>query len=230
MSAATAPVSLGYALTVRGVVRTYQGEGAEIRALRGVDLDLAAGSVTALMGPSGSGKSTMLHLLGGMDVPSSGSILADDLQLAGLSRKGLVGFRRTVGFVFQSFALLDALTARDNVMVPLMPYDVGFDKTARADELLASVGLGGRENSLPSRLSGGQRQRVAIARALANNPRLVLADEPTGNLDTSTGSQILDLLLGLRDEHGLTIVLATHDPGVAARCDHVVEIRDGLIA
>jgi putative ABC transport system ATP-binding protein len=172
----------------------------------------------------------MLHLLGGMDTATRGTIRADETEITGLSRSGLVAYRRTVGFVFQSFALLDALTARENVMVPLLPYDVGFDKVARADVLLASVGLGGRENSLPSRLSGGQQQRVSIARALANHPRLLLADEPTGNLDTTTGAQILDLLLGLRDKHGLTIALATHDPAIAARSDHIIEIRDGLIA
>lgn len=221
----------GYRLRVRNVVRTYEGKGeaATIHALRGVSLDLAAGTVTAMTGPSGSGKSTLLHLLGGMDSPDAGTIEADETAVSSLSRSGLVDYRRTVGFVFQHFALMSALTARDNVMVPVLPYSADFDKRERADELLDLVGLGGRENALPSQLSGGQQQRVAIARALINGPRLVLADEPTGNLDTATGAQIVDLLLGLREQRGVTIVLATHDPALAAQCDRAVQVRDGLI-
>jgi len=216
---------------MRDVVRTYEGKGeaATIHALRGVSLDLAAGTVTAMTGPSGSGKSTLLHLLGGMDSPDAGTIEADDTAVSSLSRSGLVSYRRTVGFVFQHFALMSALTARDNVMVPVLPYSADFDKRKRADELLDLVGLGGRENALPSQLSGGQQQRVAIARALINGPRLVLADEPTGNLDTSTGAQIVDLLLGLREQRGVTVVLATHDPALATQCDRAVQVRDGLV-
>jgi len=183
--------------------------------------------VTALVGPSGSGKSTLLHLLGGMDRPDEGSILAGDLKLTELGRAGLVRYRRTVGFVFQTFALLPALTARDNVMLPTLPYRTDFDAQARADELLSEVGLEGREDSLPSQLSGGQRQRVAIARALMNRPRLVLADEPTGNLDSTTGTEIFHLLLGLREERRLTILIGTHDLGIADRCDRIIQIRDG---
>lgn len=221
----------GYTLRVRGVERIYAGRGAaaRIEALRGVSLDLPAGSITALTGPSGSGKSTLLHLLGGMDSPDSGSIEADDTTVSDLSRGGLVAYRRTVGFVFQHFALMAALTARDNVMVPVLPYPADFDKRARADELLDLVGLQGRENSLPSQMSGGQQQRVAIARALINTPRLLLADEPTGNLDSATGEQIVDLLLELRQRQGVTIVIATHDPTLAARCDRAIQVRDGLI-
>jgi putative ABC transport system ATP-binding protein len=232
MEAPAALVASGYRMSVRDVSRTYEGKGdaTTIHALRGVNLDLEAGSATALTGPSGSGKSTLLHLLGGMDSPDQGSIMADDLTITTLSRGGLVDYRRTVGFVFQHFALLPALTARDNVMVPVLPYSTEFNKTGRADELLALVGLEGRENALPSQLSGGQQQRVAIARGLVNNPRLLLADEPTGNLDTTTGEQILDLLLGLRDQRGVTVALATHDPGIAKRCDDVVAIRDGIVA
>jgi putative ABC transport system ATP-binding protein len=218
-------------LKVRDVVRTYEGKGeaATIHALRGVSLDLSAATVTALTGPSGSGKSTLLHLLGGMDSPDAGTIEADETAVSSLSRSRLVNYRRTVGFVFQHFALMLALTARDNVMVPVLPYPADFDKRERADELLDLVGLGGRENALPSQLSGGQQQRVAIARALINGPRLVLADEPTGNLDTATGAQIVDLLLGLREQRGVTIVLATHDPALAAQCDRAIQVRDGLI-
>lgn len=220
----------GYALAVRGVRRRYVTPGGvSITALDGVDLDLDAGSVTALTGPSGSGKSTLLHLIGGMDRPDAGTIAADGSQLTSLSRSGLVGFRRTVGFVFQHFALLSALTARDNVMLPVLPYKVDFDRHTRADQLLREVGLGGRENSLPSQLSGGQRQRVAVARALMGTPRLLIADEPTGNLDSSTGTEIIELLLEVRAERGLTIILGTHDEALAARCDRIVHLRDGYI-
>jgi putative ABC transport system ATP-binding protein len=200
-----------------------------ITALGGVDLDLEAGSVTALTGPSGSGKSTLLHLLGGMDRPDAGTITADDRDLTALSRAGLAAYRRTVGFVFQHFALLPALTARDNVLLPVLPYRVDFDRQVRADELLAEVGLGGRENSIPSQLSGGQRQRVAIARALMGAPRLLVADEPTGNLDSQTGTEVLALLLGLRQERGLTIIVGTHDEALAGRCDRIVHLRDGQV-
>ncbi len=230
MPASVQEVDRGYAVVVRGLCRTYRTPGGvPIEALRGVDLDLAAGSVTALTGPSGSGKSTLLHLLGGMDTPDAGSISVDGLGLQSLSRSRLVGYRRTVGFVFQHFALLPALTARDNVLLPVLPYKVGFDRNQRADELLAEVGLAGREGALPSQLSGGQRQRVAIARAMMGTPRLLVADEPTGNLDSATGTEIMDLLLGLRDQRGLTIVLGTHDETLAARCDRTVHLRDGLL-
>lgn len=220
----------GYALRTRGVTRRYQTPGGvSILAVDGVDLDLTAGSATALAGPSGSGKSTLLHLLGGMDRPDEGTIHAGDLVVSELGRKALVGYRRTVGFVFQSFALLSALTARDNVLLPTLPYRVGYDRRGRADELLAQVGLAGREDALPSQLSGGQRQRVAIARALVNDPRLLIADEPTGNLDSTRGAEVMDLLLDLRERAGITIVIATHDEALAARCDQIIHVRDGRV-
>lgn len=229
--AAASSMEGGYALTVGGLRRTYVTTGGvAITALDGVDLELGAGSVTALTGPSGSGKSTLLHLIGGMDRPDAGTISADGRDLTTLSRSGLVAYRRTVGFVFQHFALLPALTARDNVMLPVLPYKVDFDRHARADQLLDEVGLGGRENSLPSQLSGGQRQRVAVARALMGRPRLLIADEPTGNLDSATGTEIVDLLLALRAEYGLTIILGTHDEGLAGRSDRIVHLRDGCIS
>jgi putative ABC transport system ATP-binding protein len=192
-----------------------------------VSLHVDAGSIVALTGPSGSGKSTFLHLLGAIDRPDSGTITVDGVDLAGLSRRQLARYRRGTGFVFQRFNLLPALTALDNVVAPAIPYRTPFDKRERAAELLCQVGLAGRAGSLPSRLSGGQQQRVAIARALIGMPRLLLADEPTGNLDSATGAGILDLLVGLRDQHGMTIIVATHDPGVAARADRVVRLRDG---
>lgn len=220
----------GYAMHARGLRRTYfTGGGVPIIALDGVDLDLDPGSITAVTGPSGSGKSTLLHVLGGMDRADEGTITADGAAITAMSRSRLVAYRRTVGFVFQHFALLSALTALDNVMLPVLPYHTPYDRRDRATGLLSEVGLTGREDALPFQLSGGQRQRVAIARALINSPRLLLADEPTGNLDSGTGIAILDLLLALRHEYKLTIVIGTHDMGLAARCDRDIALRDGRI-
>jgi putative ABC transport system ATP-binding protein len=220
----------GRALRVESCSRTYVTPGGvPIQALDEVSVELPAGSVTALCGPSGSGKSTLLHLLGGMDRPDSGSIWADDEDLTELTPRRLVEYRRTVGFVFQTFALLPALTARDNVILPVLPYRSGKQDLTRADELLTLVGLQGRQDAIPSQLSGGQRQRVAIARALMGDPRLIVADEPTGNLDTATGTEIIDLLFQLRDTRGITIVIGTHDETLAARCDRTVRLRDGRV-
>jgi putative ABC transport system ATP-binding protein len=219
------------AIALEGVTRRFVVDEAQaITALAGVTLEVAEGAVVALSGPSGSGKSTLLHLIAALDRPDEGTVTVGGQALGGLSRRELAAHRRRVGFVFQAFHLLPALTALDNVMAPVLPYRVRFDKEARARALLAAVGLGGRETSLPSRLSGGQRQRVAIARALINEPALVLADEPTGNLDSRTGEEIVDLLLALRDERGVTVLLATHDGAVAARCDRVVRLVDGRVA
>jgi putative ABC transport system ATP-binding protein len=202
---------------------------AERTALEEVSLEIAAGAAVALAGPSGAGKSTLLHLIGALDRPDAGTVTVGGDELGALDRRALAAHRRRIGFVFQRFNLLPALTALDNVMAPTLPYRTGFDKAARARELLAAVGLAGREAALPSRLSGGEQQRVAIARALVNDPALVLADEPTGNLDSRTGRGIVDLLLELRAERGATVVLATHDPQVAARCDRVVRLVDGRV-
>jgi putative ABC transport system ATP-binding protein len=201
-----------------------------ITALSAIDLTIPAGASVALSGPSGSGKSTLLHVVGALERPDEGTVTVAGNELGRLSRGDLAAHRRRVGFVFQRFNLLPALTVIDNVLAPVLPYRAGFDKQARARELLASVGLEGRDTSLPSRLSGGQQQRVAIARALINRPAIVLADEPTGNLDSRTGAEIVDLLLALRAEHGMTIVIATHDVQVAARCDRVVRLVDGRVA
>ena len=228
--ASASDAAAGYTVLARGVRRTYTPPGGvAIEAVRGVDLDLDSGSITALTGPSGSGKSTLLHLLGGMDKPDEGSVVVEGEDLAGASGQQLAAYRRTVGFVFQQFALLPALTAQDNVLLPVLPFGVGKTEVDRASNLLASVGLKGREDSLPHQLSGGQRQRVAIARALMASPRLILADEPTGNLDSTTGSEIVDLLLDLRERSGVTMVLGTHDLAVARRCDQVLHLRDGQL-
>jgi putative ABC transport system ATP-binding protein len=224
-------MSPGATIEVRHLVRRYRlPDGEELHAVRDVSVDFPAGSVTGLLGPSGSGKSTLLHLIGGIERPDSGSILVDGkLDLAGLTRRALTDYRRTIGFVFQRFNLLPSLTALDNVLAPLVPYRTTFDRRARARELLASVGLSGREDAIPSRLSGGQQQRVAIARALIGQPRIMLADEPTGNLDSRTGTEIIELLLQLRETQGSTIVLATHDLAIAGSCDSTCWLRDGRI-
>jgi putative ABC transport system ATP-binding protein len=220
----------GSTVAVDGVVKRYTlDEGVELVAADGVSLAVEPGALVGLTGPSGSGKSTLLHLIGGVDRADAGTIAVDGREVTALRGDALAEHRRHVGFVFQRFNLLGALTARDNVLAPVVPFKVAFDKTARADELLAAVGLAGRERSLPSRMSGGQQQRVAIARALIWSPGLLLADEPTGNLDSRTGAEILDLLLRLREERGMTILLATHDPVVAARCDRLVRLQDGNV-
>jgi putative ABC transport system ATP-binding protein len=214
---------------LRGVGRRYATGAGELWALAGVTLDVAAGEVLAVTGPSGSGKSTLLHLVGAMETPTIGTIRVGGWQVEALPPRRLAAYRRTVGFVFQRFHLLPALTALDNVASPLLPYRTPFDKIERARGLLADVGLAGKAAELPAKLSGGQQQRVAIARALVNEPALLLADEPTGNLDSGTGTEIMGLLGDLRERRGTTIVVATHDLAVAARCDRVVGLRDGRL-
>ncbi|MEV4282247.1 ABC transporter ATP-binding protein [Actinoplanes xinjiangensis] len=205
-------------------------DGGRLAAVDDLSLDIAAGTAVSLTGPSGSGKSTLLHLIGAIEKLDAGSIVVAGRDLRKLTRNGLADYRRTIGFVFQRFHLLPALTALDNVIAPVLPFRTGFDKRERALELLKVVGLEDRAGALPSQLSGGQQQRVAIARALINGPRLVLADEPTGNLDSRNGTAIIDLLLTLRDEHDATVVVATHDAGIAERCDTALHLRDGRLA
>ncbi|MFF4490651.1 ABC transporter ATP-binding protein [Streptomyces sp. NPDC001544] len=202
--------------------RRYTG----LTALDAVDLHIESGAAVALTGPSGSGKSTVLHLLGGMDRPDEGTVAADGEEL---TARRLDAHRRRVGFVFQRFHLLPALTVLDNVLAPVLPRRVDFDRRSRARELLDAVGLLDRADALPSELSGGQQQRVAISRALINRPGLLLADEPTGSLDSGTGREIIDLLLSLRERYGMTMLVATHDAEVAANCDRIVRLRDGRI-
>ncbi|MDX3074933.1 ABC transporter ATP-binding protein [Streptomyces sp. MI02-7b] len=209
-------------VTLRGVTRRYPG----ITALEGVDLVIDEGVSVALTGPSGAGKSTVLHVIGGMDRPDSGTVEVDGVEL---TPARLDAHRRRIGFVFQRFHLLPALTALDNVLVPVLPRRVDFDRRERAMELLDAVGLAQRADALPSQLSGGQQQRVAVARALINRPGLLLADEPTGNLDSSTGREIIDLLLSLSEQYGTTMLIATHDAEVAANCDRIVRLQDGRI-
>ncbi|AVT33446.1 ABC transporter [Plantactinospora sp. BC1] len=219
----------GVGVTVTALTKRFSGGELPIVAVDELSLDVAAGSVVALTGPSGSGKSTLLHLVGAIEPADSGSVVVGGQEITRLTRRALAGYRRTVGFVFQRYHLLPALTALDNVLAPVLPYRVGYDRTARARELLDAVGLAGRERALPAQLSGGQQQRVAVARALIGEPALLLADEPTGNLDSTSGGEILDLLLRLRDERGVTILLATHEQHIAARCDRLVRLRDGRV-
>lgn len=219
----------GVDIHLANLTKTYGELGQRITALDTINLHIDAGAVIALTGPSGSGKSTLLHLLGAMDRPSSGEIHVGQWALHELNRKQLTDYRRSIGFIFQAFHLLPALTALDNVTAAVLPRRVDFDKRSRAQHLLAAVGLADREHALPSQLSGGQQQRVAVARALIHDPGLLLADEPTGNLDTTTGAEVLDLLLRLREERSMTVVIATHDPNVAARCDNIIHVRDGKI-
>jgi putative ABC transport system ATP-binding protein len=217
-------------VTLQGVSRHFSlPGGATVRALDDVTLAVAGGAAVALAGPSGSGKSTLLYCVGGIEAVDSGQIVVGDEEITGLSAKRLTAYRRRIGLVFQRSNLLPALTALDNVMAPVLPYRTDFDKRERARSLLEAVGLEGREASLPSRMSGGEQQRVAIARALINDPGLILADEPTGALDSATGSTIVDVLLDLRDRRGVTVIIATHDEGVAGRCDRTMRLRDGRL-
>jgi len=220
----------GFAVRLDDVSKRYRpATGQAVTALDRVSLAVESGSVVALMGPSGSGKSTLLHLVGAMDTADEGTIRVGDRELTELSRREQTAYRRTIGFVFQRFHLLPALTVVDNVAAPLLPRRGAAEVVPRARELLHAVGLDGKGDTLPSRLSGGEQQRVAIARALLSDPGLVLADEPTGNLDSATGSAIVGLLLRLREERGMTILVATHDRSVADRCDRVVTIEDGRV-
>ena len=217
----------GFDVELDHVSKRYRLGDQELCALDDVSLRAAAGEMIAVMGSSGSGKSTLLHVVGAMDTASEGRIRVDGFQVDRLAGSQQTEYRRRIGFVFQRFHLLPALSALDNVAAPLLPRRVPFDKHERARELLRSVGLEGKEHQLPSRLSGGEQQRVAIARALINQPGLLLADEPTGNLDTKTGEGIVELLLELRRLHGMTVLVATHDSTVASRCDRTIELRDG---
>jgi putative ABC transport system ATP-binding protein len=219
-------VSDGAAIVVDGVRKSFEGGG--VRALESASLEIAPGELVALTGPSGSGKSTLLNLIGALDEPDAGTVTVAGQLLSELDHPS--EYRATtIGFVFQAHNLLPTLTAAENVQVPMFGRRPRRERDARARELLREVGLETRAGARPAVLSGGERQRVAIARALANDPRLLLADEPTGSLDWETGTQVLDLLAELRELYGMTILLVTNDERVAARADRILRLRDGII-
>jgi putative ABC transport system ATP-binding protein len=221
---------VGASVELRGIGKCYGiGDDRVVHAADDVSFTIEAGTFVALTGPSGSGKSTLLHLIGAIERPDSGTIVSNGQDLTALPGRALASYRRTVGFVFQGYHLLPALTALDNVVAPLLPYRTRFDKRERGRELLAAVGLNGREHSLPAKMSGGEQQRIAIARALVNEPALLLADEPTGNLDSANASEILQVLTSLRDDRAMTIILATHDAQVATHAERLIRLRDGAV-
>lgn len=213
------------------LTKTYPLNGMELNVLQGVSLEVEEGEFVAIVGPSGSGKSTLLSLAGGLMKPSSGQILLSGQDLAHLSEQESARLRREhIGFVFQSFNLLVDLTAAENVEFPMVLANVPEAmRYARARELLARMGLDGKADHLPDELSGGQKQRVAIARALANSPGIILADEPTGNLDSATAAEVIDLLIDLNARDSVTLVMVTHSPDDAARADRLIHLRDGKI-
>jgi putative ABC transport system ATP-binding protein len=226
-----APGHAGTMVVAEALTRDYPSGDSVIHALRGIDLSVGRGELMAVKGRSGSGKTTLLNLLGGLDKPTSGRVLVDGMEVSGMTESQLVDFRRhTVAFIFQAFGLVPILSAAENVEIPLRL--VRADPTVRDDrvmELLELVGLAERANHRPHELSGGEQQRVAIARALANRPKLLLADEPTGQLDSTTGHAIMATLRAVVRAEGVTAVVATHDPALLDLADRILEIQDGRI-
>ena len=218
-------------IQIRGLQKYYLMDGVHVHALRGIDLEVARGDFLAITGPSGSGKSTLMHILGCLDIPDEGTYLLNGKDVTHMNGDALATLRnREIGFVFQSFNLLPRTTAIENVETPLIYAGISRrERRTRAAELLQRMGLGDRLYHLPSQLSGGQQQRVAIARALINSPALLLADEPTGNMDTRTSLEIMEILSRLNREQGLTILLITHEPEIAARAGYSLTLRDGLL-
>jgi putative ABC transport system ATP-binding protein len=217
-------------IQVINLTRTIATPTHKVEILRGIDLTIPQGEFAAIMGPSGSGKSTLLGLLAGLDSATSGKIILDGEDITGLSEDRMSEVRgRKIGFVFQSFQLIPTLTAEENVLLPAELAGADFDVVRRARELLTRVGLGDRMDHYPVQLSGGEQQRVALARAFITKPPILLADEPTGNLDGRTGTQILEMLLELNRQEGATLVLVTHDPALAEHADRVITLRDGLV-
>lgn len=219
-----------HVIQTKDLVKTYKMGSVEVHALAGVSFNIDRGEVVAIMGPSGSGKSTLMNILGCLDLPTSGEYILDGEPVNKLSGDQLASIRnRKVGFVFQSFNLLSRQTALANVELPLRYAGVTKGRSDRAKSALEAVGLGDRINHRPTELSGGQQQRVAIARALVNDPAILMADEPTGNLDSKSGKEIMELILQLNRERGTTILIVTHDPNIAAQTNRIIRLRDGLL-
>jgi putative ABC transport system ATP-binding protein len=219
-----------WVIRAQDLTKVYQMGAVEVHALAGVSCNIKRGEVVAIMGPSGSGKSTLMNILGCLDLPSSGNYILDGEAVETLGDDQLADIRnRKVGFIFQSFNLLSRTTALANVELPLRYAGNVPDKKDRARSALESVGLSDRMLHRPTELSGGQQQRVAIARALVNNPAIIMADEPTGNLDSKVGKEILDLLLALNRDKGTTLIIVTHDPVIAAQTQRIIRLRDGLV-
>jgi putative ABC transport system ATP-binding protein len=216
---------------LRAVERRYLKGSAEVRALREVDIDILAGEFVSIEGPSGSGKSTLLQLLGALDTPTTGTVHFEGQDLSRAGDRALTDIRsRKIGFIFQQFNLIPTLTAIDNVAIAIPPKRMSkSERRARASDLLGRVGLAARLHHLPSRLSGGEQQRVAIARALANSPEVIVADEPTGNLDSESAAEVMSLLVELRTDDNVTVIVATHDEEVARQASRRVRMRDGRI-
>ncbi|KML33684.1 ABC transporter ATP-binding protein [Rossellomorea marisflavi] len=221
---------MDFSIVCKGLRKEFQGDGIKTRALDEVNATFKKGEFVSIVGTSGSGKSTLLSILGTLDSPTSGSILYNNEDIKTYNKNGLSDFRfNHIGFIFQQFHLLPTLTSLENVMAPLFSRNVSYNKKERAEAVLERVGLKDKMNSLPSQLSGGQQQRVAIARAIVHEPHWLLADEPTGNLDTETGDIIFSLLTELNREKGCGVIFVTHDPALAAKADRMIEMKDGKI-
>ena len=221
---------MAVALSCQGLWKVYEMGDEKVQAVRGIDLEINTGEMVAIMGPSGCGKTTLLNILSGIDDPSAGQVMVSGKPLFGISDDERTDLRgREMGFIFQKFHLLDVMSAVENVEIPLLLMGLNPDEARiKANDALSKVGLGDRFDHRPSELSGGQQQRVSIARALVHNPSVILCDEPTGNLDSTTSSQVMDLLAELNDS-GSTLVIVTHDNSIAERCSRVIRILDGRI-